>query len=41
MTRLTALGVATALACLTTTTMAAEPVIGLITKTETNPSSSR
>ena len=37
MTRLTALGVATALACLTTTTMAAEPVIGLITKTETNP----
>ena len=37
MTRLTALGVATALACLTTTTMAAKPVIGLITKTETNP----
>lgn len=37
MTRLTALGVATALACLTTTTMAADPVIGLITKTETNP----
>ena len=37
MTRFTALGLATALACLTTTTMAAEPVIGLITKTETNP----
>jgi fructose transport system substrate-binding protein len=37
MTRLTTLGLAAALACLTTTAMAAEPVIGLITKTETNP----
>ena len=37
MSRLSTLGFAAALACFATSTMAAQPVIGLITKTETNP----
>ena len=37
MKRLSTLGIAAALACMASSSMAAEPVIGLITKTETNP----
>ena len=37
MKHLSTLGIAAALACMASSSMAAEPVIGLITKTETNP----
>ncbi|KDB51431.1 periplasmic-binding protein/LacI transcriptional regulator [Sphaerotilus natans subsp. natans DSM 6575] len=37
MKRLSTLGIAAALACMASSSMAAEPVIGLITKTETTP----
>ncbi|MCK6401227.1 MAG: sugar ABC transporter substrate-binding protein [Sphaerotilus natans subsp. sulfidivorans] len=37
MKRLSTLSIAAALACMASSSMAAEPVIGLITKTETNP----
>ena len=37
MKRLSPLGIAAALACMASSSMASEPVIGLITKTETNP----